>query len=491
MKQLKGTNAFEMNPRAPKPPRHVRIPDVILYHGTELFYFARQLIQERWFMIISGTLFIIFYPVVMPKYEYKTFRVVLDPGHGGTGRSPMSIHGDRYDSITGRYLDLFKEGASRGDLHEHAIVYSIAKKTERYLRLLAPGGDNARFYRILEKYTDEMPERINIITYMSRKKSLSDREIDSREDPNAAFRLFDFPDADRKRRPGRLSRINGFKPHLVVSLHLADSAPRDYEGMNPVVAPPYEFLHKGLEYLQGKIHNKKFFYNSRYSDWFTEAVTRSDFDWFLNDVSLYFSGYPLRKNRDTDRSGFKGYRNNMVEWAYADDPGWEFVARYHIPYTRYAQNIMNLVPDGKFWDRERSRFERYRRDDGEEGFGGDNAYASYELVRYMLYSLFLHGDDNRFQKPGKSYVSVWIVPLHVNAISAFIELGYLNRARDRLILTKKQDEIAEGIAVGIYSLFTGMAVRNDKFKHLPRGKKLDLEKYSIDEGASYFEKVAD
>lgn len=472
-------------------PHRPRVPVFILFHATEFYYFAGHVILDRRFLIAVGMLSILFYPVRILKYEFRTFRVVLDPGHGGTGRSPMSIHGDRYDSISGRYLDFFKEGASRGDLHEHAIVYSIAKKTDRYLRLLAPGGDNARFYRILEKYTDEIPERINIISYMSRGKSVADSEIDSREDPNAPFRLFDFPAADCVRRPGRLSRINAVKPHLVVSLHLAESAPRDYEGMNPVVTPPYDFLNKGMQYLQGKIPNKNFFYKSRYRDWFTESMNRSDFDWFLNDVSLYFSGYPLSKNREIDRGGFKGYRNNMVQWAYADDPGWEYFARYHIPFTRYAQNIANLAPEGKFWDRERSSYERYRRDGGEEGFGGDNAYASYEIVRYMLYSLFLHGDDNRAQKPGKSYLSVWIVPLHINAISAFIELGYLNRARDRYLLTRKQDEIAEGIAVGIYSLFSGLAIKSDKFKHLPRGIKLDLDKYKNDEDESYFKKVAD
>jgi len=83
------------------------------------------------------------------------------------------------------------------------------------------------------------------------------------------------------------------------------------------------------------------------------------------------------------------------------------------------------------------------------------------------------------------------VPLHVNAINAFIELGYLNRARDRFILTRKQEVMAEGIAVGIYSLLNGLAPKNQKYRYVPRGKKLDLDKYRITEDESYFDVVTD
>ena len=162
-----------------------------------------------------------------------------------------------------------------------------------------------------------------------------------------------------------------------------------------------------------------------------------------------------------------------------------------MPKTRYAASIKDFYPEGKFWAREQSPYERYRRDGGYEAFGGDNGYASYEIVRYILYSLHIHGDDHHFQKPGKSYISTWIVPLHVNAICAFIELGYLNRRRDRFILTNKQEEIAEGIAVGIYSLLAGLAPQDKRFKYLPRGKKLELDKYRIEDEKTYFDVVTD
>lgn len=463
--------------------------DTLSYHVIEFYFFAVSHLMKPLAAAPLVIVFMLFMPTATGSPEFPVFRVMIDPGHGGIGKSPMSVHGDRYDTIGKRYLDVFKEGAERGGLHERTIVYSIARKTEKILRLLGPNGDRNKFYRILERYTDDTPREATIVTFMSRGRSLTEEEADFKKDPNAPFRLFDYPDTDGEMQPGRLSQINACKPHLVVSLHLASSGPRDFEGMSPVVLPPYRFLHEGLKYLQGDRDDKKFFFRSPYREWFIEQYTRSDFNWFLNDASLYFTGSPLRHDLEQDRPAFKGYRYNMVRWSYADDPGWEHAARHEIPLSRYAPTLGNFVPEGRFWERERSIFEQYRRDGGPEGFGGDNAYASYEIIRYICYSLFLHGDDNPSQKPGKSYISVWILPLHVNAVNAFIELGYLNRARDRHILIKRQDEIAEGIAVGIYSLLTGIEPRDKKYKQLPRGDNIDFSKYRTEGGDSYFEAV--
>jgi hypothetical protein len=464
---------------------------IVRYHGIEFYFFATHWLLDRRFVVVLCTVFIVFYPSQMYKYEVPSFRVVLDPGHGGVGKTPMSVHGDRFDIISGKYLDSYKYGASRGTMHERDIVYAIARKAERYLQHLSPGGDHNKFYEILSKFTDESPGNINITTYMSRDRSMPNNEAEDIEDPNASYRLFDYPDRDGSIMPGRLSRINEVRPHLVVSLHMAESAPMDYEGMNPVLTPSYDFLLNGLLYLKGETARKKNYHNSPYREWFNESETRSDFDWFLNDVSLYFTGYPLKKNHELDRGNFKGYRYNMVQWAYADPPGWRYPGKYHLPYTRYSSSIKHYVPNGKFWERERSLYERHRRDGGPEGYGGDNAYASYEIIRYIFYSLFLHGNEHRAHKPGKSYLSVWTVPLHVNAVSAFIELGYLNRQRDKFILSRKQDEIAEGIAVGIYSLLSGMVPKKNNFKFAPRGEKLDLKKYQIKNSTSYFDAVTD
>jgi hypothetical protein len=434
-------------------------------------------------------------PSSLSRYEYPLFRVVLDPGHGGQCVFPRESFGDRWDPISRRYLDDFREGAARGRITEQEIVYSIALKTNAILQNLAPGGDFKKFEKIARKYCGSGLQRINIITVMSREKGISREEADGKVekslDPNGPYRLFDYPDSSGNRRQGRISKINSFSPHLVVSLHLAGSAPDEYKGMNPILVAPYDFLEQGLRYLKKNITGTDFFRNNRMNDWFCENTRREAFQWFLSDVSQYFTGYPLDANLKIRRNRFKGYLYNMNGWAYSDNPGWENRARYHVPNSRYSMNFRNVVPQGKFWDRERSKYEKFRRDGGEEGFGGDNAYASYEIIRYILSSLKLGEAYHKSLVPGRPYVSTWIMPLHVNAINPFIELGYLNRRIDRYTLLNKQDEIAEGVAMGVYSLLAGMKPLDEGFAHAPRGKRIDLEKYRITNERSYFDAVWD
>jgi hypothetical protein len=175
--------------------------------------------------------------------------------------------------------------------------------------------------------------------------------------------------------------------------------------MNPILVAPHELLEQGLSYLRKNLTGTDFFRNSRMNDWFCENTRREAFQWFLSDVSQYFTGYPLDANLKIRRSRFKGYLYNMSGWAYGDNPGWESRARYHVPSSRYSMNFRNVVPQGKFCDRERSKYESFRRDGGEEGFGGDNAYASYEIIRYILASLKLGGAYHQSLVPGRPYVS--------------------------------------------------------------------------------------
>jgi len=79
----------------------------------------------------------------------------------------------------------------------------------------------------------------------------------------------------------------------------------------------------------------------------------------------------------------------------------------------------------------------------------------------------------------------------VNAISAYIELGYLNRKWDREMLLNRQDQIAEGVAVGVYSLFAGLENVKGNFKSKPSGKSIDLERYNITQEKSYFDIVTE
>ncbi len=425
------------------------------------------------------------------KYEFPLYRLVLDPGHGGVCRHPTSKYGDKYDLLSGKYLDDYKEGATFRGIRERDVVYNIAEKAYRLLLHCAPGGDFRKFRNILKKYTDTKPERIYILTQKSRGRSLSRKEEYTLNDPNEKFRYFDFPGKDGRNRPGRISRINSFRPHLVLSLHHAVNPPREKMGLNPVIVPPYSFLQKGLQYLKGEKSVRKKINRKLLDNWFIQDPRRGPFRWFLSDVSYYFTGFPLDRHYRTNGKDFTGYRYNMVTWAYRDDKGWEKDAVKHEPGTPYSKDYRDVVPEGKFWERERSRFEKYRREGGMEGYGGDNSYASYEIIRYILTALKMNGIEDRAYFPGSPYIGVWILPLHMNAVSPFIELGYLRKRFDRLVLTQKQDIIAEGIAVAVYSLFTGLKPKDNAYRHTPRGKRIDLDKYRITTDTDYFNAVTE
>ncbi len=442
---------------------------------------------------ITAAVFAVFAFLLVPesvvRREFPGYRVVLDPGHGGMSLPGYSRHGDRYDLLSGAYLQPFKEGASWGAIEEHEVVYEIAKKAASLLALCGEGGDFATFSRLLERYAIEAPERITVDVSLSRGDSRDRDEIRRRMDPNAEFRLFDYPGPDGSLRPGRISRINAVRPHLVVCLHVARSGSPYFRGMNPVIAPPFGFLYQGLRVLRGEKPGRRFFSSSPFAEWFDESNERTGYEWFLNDSMLYFSGFPLDARRRVDTAEFKGYRYNMVDWRYRDDPGWEAVARHHPAYTPYSASPSTISLTGRYWNRERSEFERFRRDGGEEGYGGDNHYASAEIIRYILMSLRLKGIHHPDQRLSRPYVSVWHMPLYLNAVTAFMELGYFNRPQYRYILTSRQDAIAEGIAVGVYSLLAGMKTRDDG-PQPPRGKRIDLGKYSRSNEGNYFDAAA-
>ncbi len=437
-------------------------------------------------LIITISFFFLFISNIN-KVEFLSYRIVLDPGHGGFSLLPKTKHGDRYDSISKKYLSGYSAGTNYGQLEERIITYDIACKAKKILDLTLDDGNFVRFREILKKYTDDNPERIIIQTNLSRGKSRDISDADS-DDPNAPFRLFDFIDKAGYKKAGRISIINSYKPQLVLSLHCDFQAPVYYRGINPVISAPNRLLKLGLNYLKGIEKSRKFFFKSSYADWFAESVERTGYKWFLKDVSVYFTGFPLDNyNRVNNR--FSGYIYNMVSWQYSDHSGWENAARNHPMGTQYAVDPGNFTMRGKFWDREQSVYESYRRDGGMEGFGGDNLYASSEIIRYILLSMHQSGNFYTGLRLGKPYISVWSLPILVNAVTAYIELGYLKNKKDRFILTNKQDEIAEGIAVGIYSLFAGLKPNKIKLKELPHGKRIDLTKYKLPSGQSYFDVV--
>ncbi len=423
--------------------------------------------------------------------EFPLFRVVIDPGHGGVYLNDRKKHGDRFDMITAEYLDNFAEGANYKGIYEKQIVYNIALKTIQLLSYCSKDGDFEKFKIIMKKYSDSNIKKIYIETMISRHESVNHDQIKNSDDPNAQYRLYDYPDSDGDIIKGRISKINEYKPHLVVSLHLARSAPPDYKGMNGIIVPPYNVLKKGLLRLKSGETGKDLNDNNILRSWFKESNTVSPKYSFFKDTAQYFTSYGLKKNFKSDYEDYSGYKYNMVTWKYSDDPLWDLVAEKHPVNSRYSSDYNSFREEGRFWEREQSVFEEYRRGTGFKDFGGDNYHATYEIIKYVLFSLNEAGISNKDKIPGKPFVSTWSIPMLINAISAYIELGYLDRKWDRDVLLNRQDAIAEGVAVGIYSLLSGVDNIKGKFKHKPSGKLIDLKRYNITKEKSYFDIVTE
>jgi len=423
----------------------------------------------------------------------EPFIVVIDPGHGGKHLAPNSVYGDKYDPETGKYLDAYRPGASYQGLEENIETYEIAKIIQNLLNSLNSETGRKKFQKILKKYNyKEKKDQTDIAVFLSRKSGYRDFYSEEKRDINGSYRLYDYPDINSGQiQPGTISRINALKPHLVVSIHLTTGQTEKYGALSSVITPGYDTYKIALEYLkanpveQNKI--KEDFNNSFYADWFNNGGERTLFEWFLCDAWIYFSGYWSQKDgftADTDK--YRGLRQNYVSWIYSDK-----IRPDMSPLKNSGQLDENLL-NSIFWAREKSEPEKWRRENGIEGYGGDNLYASNEILRYVRLGLEKNGVFTYKKLPElkKPYLSTWTIPTYINAISAYIELAYLNNKYDYLRMKNYKYVQAEAIAVGIYSLVNGIPqVSTNKEKNFPLGNPIDFSKYENFNGSNYFKLV--
>lgn len=422
------------------------------------------------------------------------YRVVLDPGHGGKKISPQSIYGDKYDPAIGRYLDIFRPGAYYNGLHEYQEVYAIAEKVRDLLELTHSAKGRKEFHQILLKYdrhADKPEEPIEV--FISRPPGYTQLYHEIKEDLNALYRLYDYPHIDSKElMPGTLSRINAYRPHLVVSMHLTGGASGDHGALSSVVTPGYDTFALALDYVHSN-HSmrqtiQQSFTDSPYAHWMASGQDRSLFEWFLCDSWIYFTGYwSAQDGLSADTNRYRGRRHNMVTWSYRDDA---YLQADLTPFTSYVDDLRQFTPQGDFWMREMSIQERWRRQGGYEGYGGDNLYASNEILRFIRKGLHVDKVRKSDELPDlkSPYFSTWSVPTYVNAISAYLELAYIDNPLEADRIQKHKDTHAEAIAAGIYSLFYGTKQKN-KTDDFPKGMSIDFQRYETFGGENYFESV--
>ena len=350
---------------------------------------------------------------------------------------PEAVFGDKYDPVSGLFLEGYRPGASIHGLNENEDVYLIAEYVKEFLDLTRSVEGRKKFLKILQKYDPKakLPTE-SIEVYLSRKPGYRENYWDIDYDVNRDYRLYDHLDLlTQEPVEGVISRINNLKPQLVVSIHLTGGNPDKLGGMSSVISPSLNTYSKALEYVKAdekeRKNIKKKFEKSAFSNWFISQHGRSNFEWFLCDSWIYFTGYWSQNDGlSLDEQKFRGYRQNLVTWKYQDED-WINKSAGNNPNTAYAKDLKYFNPEGLFWEREKGEAEKWRREDGFEGYGGDNFYASQEILRFLRKGLLVNNVYNKSNLPRivEPYISTWSVPIYINAISAYIELAYLDNKK--------------------------------------------------------------
>ncbi len=441
--------------------------------------------------------------------------VVLDPGHGGRPEPLSSGRGEHWDPFSRRFLNHYRFGcvAYSGGRRwtEHEVMMDLARRVRRWLETASDPVRWGGFVRMARSY-GLMPLKgaIPFHVHLSREGCWRDAPYRNLEDVNAPFRIFDSPAVYPWRpgapmAPGRLSRINALRPSLVVCLHMNGNRNRRLRGMNALFVPSWSFFEQVREYILGKRKLSSVRPRRIIARWSLQGPGRTRVQWMCNDTWTYFTGYgSTRDGRHVDTRKNIGLRMNDLQWRY----GW--------PVARRVASLEGPF-EGAFWDRERSRYEALRRSGGPEGYGGDNLYASQELLRFVRHCLWKDYLRMRGEAGGgkenpladypaadpvrlsrRAYLgphmrpsaSDWAVPLYVNAVAAYLELGYLTNERDFWLVTKRNEVLARGLALGIYSLYGGMKVVSSAGPGRPRGMPIDWTGYDTEDG-SYFDEVVE
>ncbi len=454
-------------------------------------------------------------PALLLCQRTPKYKVIIDPGHGGANiiQKGKLIKSERWDPITQSYLSYYSVGMEADGYQEHLLMLDLAKRLKAYLDLTTGLGSWRQFEKILRAFSPSSRfPHIGLEAELTRKSSwnhLYDKA--DRQKVNDAYRLYDYPDEQGILQPGRLSWINARQASLVVSLHMTPAGRGNRGGMAGVLAPgfrSYDLIRRmHLGHAPRKTWKKSVWYGkilATEQNWNQFALMRAD-------AWGYFHGYRSnRRGTAPNMSAPRGIRHNLISWAYKESEDW--YKRYRPEQAGpYALRYSDFQAKGKFWEREASLPEHWRREDGVLGYGGDNHYATDELLRFVQYGLRLLGPkmrkENAIGPIRPPFVSSYTLPIYVNAIVAFLEIGYLNRKRDRDLLLNEKNAIAQALAVGIYSLYAGIQLRDFKklksntaskknkadskaFPYMPRGKALDFEKYRLLPDGDYFKASA-
>ncbi len=427
------------------------------------------------------------------------FRVFLDPGHGGKPEPASTRGGAHFDPLSGRFLNVYSYGTEYRApggivISEQQQVLALARKIRERLDWTRTEDGWERFQALLARFGAVLPpfHRVMFETRLSRENDFRSHPDAGRRDVNKHFRIFDSPsripwDPSVPMQEGRLSKAAAFAPDLLLSLHIDGSRNRQQRGMSALFVPSHADFELARRIALGTAKPTDVAKKLRHW-WKYSGHGRDKTQWMLNDCWTYFTGYRSDPSGSrADLESYIGQRWQHVRWAYAEDVEAPPRTSLAGPFT------------GRWFERERSAYEGFRRGEGPEELGGDNLYAGQELIRFLRYALWKDYSDGgtAFAKDltprellpphEKPTGSDWAMPLFTNAVAPYLELGQLWNSKDRFLLTEKLDVMADALAVGIYSLVTGFATPQLEGVDSPKGVRIEWERYRLPDGRTWSE----
>ena len=111
---------------------------------------------------------ILFFISLVSIYPQETFRIAIDPGHGGIAKG--KTFGDKYDPISKKYLETYKEGTRSGDYRESEIVIPIAKELKKILD--STKTSNNQLPALLKSFSNDEYQPIQFETIITREDTV-------------------------------------------------------------------------------------------------------------------------------------------------------------------------------------------------------------------------------------------------------------------------------------------------------------------------------
>ncbi|MFW5782248.1 MAG: N-acetylmuramoyl-L-alanine amidase [Candidatus Muiribacteriaceae bacterium] len=412
--------------------------------------------------LIMFTLFLFAFSKLSGIPKIRHIKVCIDPGHGGKPEFGDRNGGDHWNPERKTFLKYYNFGADYKGFTEHSYVMEVAEKMKKELeKLNTPDNYKKMCDRLAHAgILIDREHDIRFEVMLTREESYGKRPEKDHSNINRFYRLFDSPHpvSGGELFPGRLSRINRFRPDVTVSFHVNYVKSQAYSGMLSFFAPSYNEM---KEIYASKDHPDKLKDHRLFDSWNIRSSRINMEDWMINDAGTYFHGYKIDGR-------FIGQRNTMIEW------------RYDEPVEGLDSDVSPDLLDSSFWDRERSVYESYRRENGPEGFGGDNPFLSEEMLRYVSHIMKSEtGSEVRIERPR---ACDWSLPIYNNSVTAGIELGNVYSDHDRDLMLSHRDEISESFSLALLCVLKGSELIEDNHENI-RGEKLDLDKYG-----DYFER---